>query len=32
MFIPLYDGPSFTPIQNKRQHYNYVYVGLHIFG
>jgi hypothetical protein len=31
MFVPQYEGPSFTPKQNKRQHYRSVYSGLHIF-
>jgi len=31
MFVPQYEGPSFTPKQNKRQHYSFVYLGLHIF-
>jgi hypothetical protein len=30
--LPLYERPSFTPIQNKRQNYNSVYLDLYIFG
>ena len=31
-FLPQYDRPNFTPIQNNRQNYNALYINLYIFG
>ena len=32
MFLPQYERPSFTPIQNYRQNYSSVFLDLYIFG
>jgi hypothetical protein len=32
MFLPQYDRPSFTPIQNKRHNYSSMCLNFHLFG
>ena len=32
IFLPQFERPSFTPVQNNRQNYNYAYLNIYSFG